>query len=470
MVRVSKFIKFDDIELKKLYVGKSNFRTENVNEGIEELMDHIYVNDLLETIVVYAVDDLKEDNDMLESRKDKQGKGLFEILAGQRRFAAFKKLDKKYPGEGFEKIPCHIRRPPDDELDAKAISIGENLTQLPVTLADAIDACDTLFKKYGDEREIQLTDLTDREREIWEEDFSKQLKLRWTHDGKSFVKATGYTGILALPRYNISIIPRIPNANYNAMLTYALQLGKVLKDPIPIEKDYDFWKYLVLVFSKRLEILGRNFYHSYIEVEENLNLVRGKIDFTQHLLHNFNRPDKIYCRFTEFTMNVLENQLIKTTLHKLIYGFQLVPFSVDIKKPLRRFYDELGFVDLILTNPKLSFNSIIYTRLNNHYKEILQICELILREQSSELAKRDSKSGFELIVDTDELFQDFINGMLNQRNRKERLGLKISTDKTGVPYDRPEKRHHFPDFRIKKGQNEIILDTKYYPQYLCLKI
>jgi len=163
-------------------------------------------------------------------------------------------------------------------------------------------------------------------------------------------------------------------------------------------------------------------------------------------------------------MNVLENQLIKTTLHKLIYGFQLVPFSVDIKKPLRRFYDELGFVDLILTNPKLSFNSIIYTRLNNHYKEILQICELILREQSSELAKRDSKSGFELIVDTDELFQDFINGMLNQRNRKERLGLKISTDKTGVPYDRPEKRHHFPDFRIKKGQNEIILDTKYYPE------
>ena len=156
------------------------------------------------------------------------------------------------------------------------------------------------------------------------------------------------------------------------MLTYALQLGKVLKDPIPTEKDYDFWKYLVLVFSKRLEILGRNFYRSYIEVEENLNLVRGKIDFTQHLLHNFNRPDKIYCRFTEFTMNVLENQLIKTTLHKLIYGFQLVPFPVDIKKPLRRFYDELGFVDLILTNPKLSFNSIIYTRLNNHYKEILQ--------------------------------------------------------------------------------------------------
>ena len=81
----------------------------------------------------------------------------------------------------------------------------------------------------------------------------------------------------------------------------------------------------------------------------------------------------------------------------------------------------------------LSFNSIIYTRLNNHYKEILQICELILREQSSELTKRDSKSGFELIVDTDELFENFINGMLNQRNRKEKLGLKIIYQKGEKP-------------------------------------
>ena len=315
--------------------------------------------------------------------------------------------------------------------------------------------------EYGDKKKIELTG---PEAKIFNRKFSKYLDLTWESGGECFVRAKNCAGILALEEHIIKISPKIPNANYYGMLKYALQLGKVLKDPIPIKKDSDFWQYLVWFFLKSLEFLfKRNLYSNYVEIEENLNLVRGKIDFTQHLLHNFNRPDKIYCRFTEFTMNVLENQLIKTTLHKLIYGFQLVPFPVDIKKPLRRFYDELGFVDLILTNPKLSFKSIIYTRLNNHYKEILQICELILREQSSELTKRDSKSGFELIVDTDELFQDFINGMLNQRNRKEKLGLKIIYQK-GVPYDRPEKRHHFPDFRIKKGQNEIILDTKYYPE------
>ena len=39
-------------------------------------------------------------------------------------------------------------------MDAKAISIGENLTQLPMTLADSIDACDTLFKKYNNVKEV----------------------------------------------------------------------------------------------------------------------------------------------------------------------------------------------------------------------------------------------------------------------------------------------------------------------------
>jgi ParB-like chromosome segregation protein Spo0J len=221
MVRGNKFIKFDDIELKKLYVGKSNFRTENVNEGIDELMDHIYVNDLLETIVVYAVDDLKEDNDMLESRKDKQGKGLFEILAGQRRFAAFKNLDKKYPGEGFEKIPCHIRRPPDDELDAKAISIGENLTQLPVTLADAIDACDVLFKKYGDEKIV-----------------AKRYGIS-EHIIKKYVK------FARLPKLLQDIVPEL-HKNAKSGLNIALDAADSIDwdrdDPKSVEKVVDFAK------------------------------------------------------------------------------------------------------------------------------------------------------------------------------------------------------------------------------------
>lgn len=152
VTRVNKFIRFDELDLNKLYIGKSNVRAENVSDGIDDLSEHIYVNGLLEPPVVFPVDNLTEEHELYSSRKEFKGK--FEILAGQRRYTAFKQLNKQYPGEGFDKIPCHIRQPPENDLDAKAISIGENLTQLPMTLNDSINAVSALFDKHPDERVV----------------------------------------------------------------------------------------------------------------------------------------------------------------------------------------------------------------------------------------------------------------------------------------------------------------------------
>ena len=147
---LNKFKKFDYVELSDLYVGLSNVRTENVNdeEELKNLAEHIGRHGLLEPIVVFEVNNLTDKHLLYESRKDQKNK--FEILAGQRRFTAFKKLNDENSGKGWNKIPCHIRSPPDDDTDAKAISLGEGLTQLPFTLADTMDACNSLFKVYND--------------------------------------------------------------------------------------------------------------------------------------------------------------------------------------------------------------------------------------------------------------------------------------------------------------------------------
>jgi len=146
----NKFKKFDYIELDKLYVGLSNVRVENATdeEELSILAEHIGKHGLLEPIVVFAVDDLDDKHPLYETRKD--FKNQYEILAGQRRWSSFKKLNEENPGEGWNKIPCHVREAPEDEVDAKAISLGEGLTQLPYTMTDIIDACDSLFKKYND--------------------------------------------------------------------------------------------------------------------------------------------------------------------------------------------------------------------------------------------------------------------------------------------------------------------------------
>ena len=147
----NKFKKFEELKLDKLYVGLSNVRTENVDDEDELgfLAEHIGKHGLLEPLVVFDVNDLDKKHKLYESRKEFKDK--FEILAGQRRYLAFKKiLNIENPGKGFDHIPCHIREPPEDETDAKAISLGEGLTQVPFTITDAQNACDELFRVHND--------------------------------------------------------------------------------------------------------------------------------------------------------------------------------------------------------------------------------------------------------------------------------------------------------------------------------
>ena len=86
---------FDYIELDKLYVGLSNVRVENATdeEELANLAEHIGVHGLLEPIVVFNKKELDESHPLYDSRKEI--KGEFEILAGQRRWTAFKKLNSE---------------------------------------------------------------------------------------------------------------------------------------------------------------------------------------------------------------------------------------------------------------------------------------------------------------------------------------------------------------------------------------
>jgi len=196
-----------------------------------------------------------------------------------------------------------------------------------------------LLQEHGELYHLE-NNFSENEVEIYEKNnYKKYFKLEYIKDGKQIISAKNYAGILVLPNHIIKIEPKIPNASFFGMLKYALSLPEILSKEFPITEKTDFWEILIVIFLKRLKILfQRNLHSDYVDAEENLNLIRGKIDFTQNLIQNFDRPDKIYCRFTEFTRNVLENQLIKTTLHKLIFGVKYDLYSEDMKNELNDFY------------------------------------------------------------------------------------------------------------------------------------
>jgi ParB family chromosome partitioning protein len=120
-----------EVKMKDLAIGKGQVRVRNVGKEIDELAESIRVHGLLEPIVVCP--------------SDKPGK--LEILTGQRRFLAHQKL-------GLDEIMAAVLDERVDESTAKVLSLTENLIRRDLDSRDIIDACTSLYKRYGTARAV----------------------------------------------------------------------------------------------------------------------------------------------------------------------------------------------------------------------------------------------------------------------------------------------------------------------------
>lgn len=119
-----------DIALDKLVIGKGQVRIRDVGKDIDELAASIKKVGLLEPIVVCPAEEADK----------------YEILTGQRRFLAHKVLGK-------ETIRATVREKVD-EITSKVLSVTENLMRRDPHTADLIDACTSLYRRYGSIKQV----------------------------------------------------------------------------------------------------------------------------------------------------------------------------------------------------------------------------------------------------------------------------------------------------------------------------
>ncbi|MGC8483655.1 MAG: ParB/RepB/Spo0J family partition protein, partial [Thermodesulfobium sp.] len=117
-----------DIEMSKIVISKQNARKDlsagNEEANLDDLANSIKEKGLLSPITVI------------------QKGNVYELIVGQRRYLACKKL-------GFQKIPAIIRDETDD-TDYLAISLIENIHRSDMSPIDKARAYNSLFEKYHD--------------------------------------------------------------------------------------------------------------------------------------------------------------------------------------------------------------------------------------------------------------------------------------------------------------------------------
>jgi ParB family chromosome partitioning protein len=116
-----------EIKIADLVIGKAQARSRDAGKDIDELVSSIKKQGLLQPICVCP-------SEVTE--------GKYDVLIGQRRLAAHQLLER-------DTIMASIFDEHVDEIEAKVISLTENMVRTDMNSKDTIDVCTWLFGRYG---------------------------------------------------------------------------------------------------------------------------------------------------------------------------------------------------------------------------------------------------------------------------------------------------------------------------------
>ena len=139
---------------------------------------------------------------------------------------------------------------------------------------------------------------------------------------------------------------------------------------------------LIRLMQQRLRIgLG----HDYMDEAGTLRGIRGRINFAESLRQQSLDRGQLVCKFQGYRANSLKNQIIRSTLARLIKigDFGPEPALVkEIQQKLRRLVRDLDGIDFVELTPDLIRRQLYARGGHDHdYRLMLSICDLIVQRQ-----------------------------------------------------------------------------------------
>ena len=166
--------------------------------------------------------------------------------------------------------------------------------------------------------------------------------------------------------------------NIYYMLSYAFTTLKQSNyDEIAAEAFDNMHNLLAAILSKGIsQQLKQGLYREYLNVKEDLTVIRGKIDMPGTIQNKIARKRIVTCEYDVLSENNLLNQIIKTTVVLLIRHADVDPeYKSELKKEMLFF----SGVDTIEPST-IKWSSIRFQRNNQTYRMIISLCQFILEE------------------------------------------------------------------------------------------
>lgn len=250
--------------------------------------------------------------------------------------------------------------------------------------------------------------------------------------------------------------------NIYYMLSYAF---KVLKEQgyknIETEDFENVAELLSEILIRGLKIeIKRGLFKNYESESDTISTIRGKINISSTVKNQTLLNGKIVCDYDEFTENTYLNQILKTTLIKLLHS-NLSKQRIKKIKDLLFYFNNVEELNIKTINWKIS-----YTKNNQNYKMLIAICNLIIKGMI-----QTTSSGKTKLMDfiDEQRMSSLYEKFILEYYRKEHKNIDASAPfinwqlDDGFDLFLPRMKS---DIQLSSKDKILIIDAKYYSKNL----
>lgn len=248
--------------------------------------------------------------------------------------------------------------------------------------------------------------------------------------------------------------------NIYYMLSYAFQtLNQSNYEEIAAEKFEDMQNLFAAILAKGIGFqLKQGLYREYRNCQEDLSVMRGKINMQGTIRNKMSRRQLLACEFDELSENNLLNQILKSTVLLLLkHGNVKARYKDDLKKKML-FFSAVDMLELT----SVRWSAIRFGRNNQNYRMLISICQLL----AEGLPLTTEQGEYRLAAFLDEqrmcrLYEKFIL----EYYRKHFPQLSVTASQ--IPWALDDGSGTMlpvmqSDITLQLGSSVLIIDAKYY--------
>lgn len=276
-----------------------------------------------------------------------------------------------------------------------------------------------------------------------------------TVEGGHVIRGGRHVGVVRLPDLDVVITPKIPPLSVFWMLGYASRIAVPKGDWTELSSETGVLEVLARVFSSQVQALvRRGLYQEYIERDEVLPFVRGRILIAETIRNGRGLVHKPTCRHAELTADTHVNQALREATEVLArFSYRAESINHQLDWNLRALAEAGVLPARTMARPAHQLN-----RLNEHYGPALAVARLILRHSTFRLEAGAVRSPT-FLVNMDVVFQEYLSVLLAQEAAE--FGLHATA--TGPLFlDEGKSVRIKPDIILSRAKTPALaIDAKY---------